>query len=208
MEAAIKDKKLSFLSAAAAAELVACRRRMSWNQTPPPMSPRKPKIQHSSWDGAPAINLYDRDSYDGGGEPLPNAAKKSPSGPALRKVNYGKYCLPNPQHQMSDPGTYYSSALSRSPKSPKSPGTQVFEFELSSAPQQQQSCRAPAGRSPLKAVGSNRRYYEDSSTSDSAPAMLTSSSSSRSKYEYGAISPKFDSPGKGPARHVHDGSHA
>lgn len=160
---------------------------MSWNQTPPPMSPRKPKIQQQSWEGTPTINLYDpnREFYDSNPNmPQTGAATiKKSSTNQTRKVNYGRYCLPNPQHQMSDPGTYYSMT-STAPKSPKSPNAQTFEFELSVTPQH--------SRSPLKSVASNRRFYEDTSTSDSAPATLMSSSR---KYEFGAVSPKFDNPG-------------
>lgn len=83
---------------------------------------------------------------------------------------------------MSDPGTYYNMTPT-SQKSPKSPHTQHFDFELSTTPQ--------LGRSPLKSVGSNRRYYEDTSTSDMAPSGLMSPR----KYEFGAVSPKFDNLG-------------
>lgn len=166
---------------------------MSWNQTPPPMSPRKPKIQQQSWDGTPTINLYEpnREFYESSPSmPMTTttqAMKKSPTNQS-RKVNYNKYCLPNPQHQMSDPGSYYSMASSslKSPKSPNSHNAQ-FDFELSVTPQH--------SRTPLKSVASNRRFYEDSSPSDSAPATLVSSSSSR-KCEFDAVSPKFDNPGE------------
>lgn len=165
---------------------------MSWNHTPPPMSPRKPKIQQQSWEGTPTIHLYDpnREFFESnptmpmaGAAVVNQAIKKSPTNQS-RKVSYNRYCLPNPKHQMSDPGTYYSMTSS-SVKSPKSPNAQTFEFELSATPQH--------SRSPLKSAAPNRRYYEESSTSDSAPATLTSSPR---KYEFGAFSPKFDNPGK------------
>lgn len=162
------------------------RAKMSWNQTP--MSPRKPmspRMQQQSWEGTPTINLYEpnREFYDSS----PNMPLASVSGPArkspsnqTRKINYNKYCLPNPKHQISDPGTYYNNMATTALKSPKSPREQNFEFELSTPPNQT--------RSPLKCVGANRRYYEDTSTSDSAPATLVS----QRKYEFGSISPKFD----------------
>lgn len=160
---------------------------MSWSHTPPPMSPRKPKIQQQSWDGNPTINLYDpnREFYESNAATgASTAIKKSPTN-QTRKLNYGRHCLPNPKHQMSDPGTYYSLASSSAVKSPKSPNAQTFEFELSVTPQHM-------SRSPLKSVAPNRRFYEDTSTSDSAPATLMSSAR---KYEFGAVSPKFDNPG-------------
>lgn len=151
------------------------------------MSPRKPKTQQQSWDGTPTIKLYDpnREFYESSPSMSGASIKKSPSN-QTRKVNYNKICLPNPKHQMSDPGSYYSMASS-SLKSPKSPNSHSgkFEFELSVTPQH--------SRSPLKSVASNRRYYEDTSTSESAPATLASPSPR--KYEFGAVSPKFDTTG-------------
>lgn len=164
---------------------------MSWNQTPP--SPRKPKTQQQSWDAArtPTINLYNptREFCESSPNmPMASASlsnqtiKKSPTS-QTRKINYNRYCLPNPMHQMSDPGTYYN--MTPSQKSPKSPSGQAFEFEieLSVTPQQ--------GRSPLKSAGSNRRCYEDTSTSELTPAALTSPKN----YTFGAVSPKFDNIG-------------
>lgn len=157
---------------------------MSWNRTPPLIqSPRKPKIQQQSWDGTPTINLYEpnREYYDSSPN-VPSASasqpmKKAPASHA-RKINYGKYCLPNPLHQMSDPGTYYNmTSSSSSQKSPKSPNT-AFDFEMSS-------------RSSLKSVASNRRYYEDTSASDTTSSALMSPR----KFEFGAVSPKFDNTG-------------
>ena len=153
---------------------------MSWNQTP--MSPRNSKMQQQSWDETPTINLFGahRELYDSSPNmPLASASsqvKKSPTNQS-RGINYNKYCLPNPKHQISDPGTYYNNSATTALKSPNSPREQTFEFELSTPPH--------STRSPLKIVGSNRRYYEDSSTSDSAPATLVS----QRKYEFGAISP-------------------
>lgn len=164
--------------------------KMSWNQTPPAGS-RKPKIQQQSWVGTPTINLYDanREFYDSSpsmqmsSAPIPNQAtvKKSPTNHP-RRINYNNYCLPSQMHQMSDPGTYYNMTSS-SQKSPKSPNAQAFEFELSSTPQR--------SRTPLKSVASNRRYYEDTSTTDLTPTALMSPR----KLEFGAVSPKFDNPG-------------
>lgn len=162
---------------------------MSWNHTPPPASPRKPKMQQQSWDGTPTINLYEpnREYYDSspnmpvaGATLSSQAMRKSPAAQA-RKINYNKYCLPNPMHQMSDPGTYYN--MTPSQKSPKSPNAQAFDFEMSVTPQH--------SRSPMKSAASNRRYYEESSTSEATPAALMSPR----KYEFGAVSPKFDNPG-------------
>jgi hypothetical protein len=103
----------------------------------------------------------------------PPATRKSSSSSVSRK--YNKYCQPNAMHQMSDPGTY----MVKSPKSP-SCSSQHFEFELSHTPKY--------SKSPHKSHTSSRRYYEDTSTSDSAPATLTSP---MKKYEYGALSPKL-----------------
>jgi hypothetical protein len=165
---------------------------MSWNHTPPSVSPRKSKIQQQSWDGTPTIKLYDpnREFYESSPNmPIASVSnqpiKKSPVNQP-RKINYSKYQA-NATHQMSDPGNYYSMASSAL-KSPKSPKTPTFDFELSAAPQKHNS--------PIKCVTSNRRYYEDSS-SESAPATLTSSlSSTARKYEFGPVSPKFDNTGK------------
>ncbi|CRK92528.1 CLUMA_CG006104, isoform A [Clunio marinus] len=171
---------------------------MSWNHTPPPLSPRRPKVQQS-WEGTPTISLYDssREFFDSSqnmqktGSPIQNQMiRKSPTS-QVKKLNYGKYCLPNPRHQMSDPGSYYSM-ISAVPNSPNSPASQTFDMELSVTPQH--------SRTPLKSVGTNRRFYDDTTTtsSDSAPATLVSSSSSSSpprKYEFGAVSPKLDNPG-------------
>lgn len=160
---------------------------MSWNQ-----SPRKPRMQQQSWEGTPTINLYEpnREFYDSSPNmPLASVSsvssqvKNSPTNQS-RKINYNKYCLPNPKHQISDPGTYYNSNVATtSLKSPKSPREQTFEFELSTPPQ--------SSRSPLKNFTPNRRFYDDTSTSDSAPATLVS----QRKYEFGAVSPKMDNPG-------------
>lgn len=84
---------------------------------------------------------------------------------------------------MSDPGTYYNMTSSNQ-KSPKSPNAQAFEFELSTTPQH--------SRTALKSVASNRRHYEDTSTSDLTPTALMSPR----KFEFGAVSPKFDNPGR------------
>lgn len=154
---------------------------MSWNQQAS-MSPRKPKMQQQSWEGTPTINLYEpnREFYDSSPNvplaSISSPAKKSPTNQS-RKVNYNKYCLPNPKHQISDPGTYYNNVATTALRSPKSSMEKNFDFELSNQT-----------RSPLKSSGSNRRYYEETSTSDSAPATLTS----QRKYEFGAVSPKFD----------------
>jgi hypothetical protein len=143
---------------------------MSWH-SPSPLSPRKPKIQQQSWDEVPKINFYDpsRDK-DSGVSSYPGTSLSSMTTKHISKRSgYQKYCLPNPQHQMSDPGSYHSST---SIKSPKSPGSQVFEFELTSTPEK-------LVRSPLR----SRHFHEDSSTSDSAPAILS--------YGFDAISPKI-----------------
>lgn len=161
---------------------------MSWNRTPPPIqSLRKPKSHQQSWDETPTINLYEptRGYYDSSPN-MPSASssqamRKSPATHS-RKINYNKYCLPNPMHQMSDPGTYYNMSPSSSQKSPKSPNA-AFDFELTVTPQQ--------SRSPLKSVASNRRYFEDTSTSDATQSGLMSPR----KFEFGAVSPKFDNPG-------------
>lgn len=156
---------------------------MSWNQTPPPTA-RKPKIQQQSWVGTPTINLYDanREFCDSSSSmqissaPISNQTiKKSPTNHP-RRINYNNYCLPNQMHQMSDPGTYHNM----NQKSPKSPNAQGFEFELSTTPQH--------SRTPLKSVASNRRFYEDTSTTDLTPTALMSPR----KFEFGAVSPKFD----------------
>lgn len=157
------------------------------------MSPRKPKIQQQSWEGTPTVNLYEptREFYDSSPNmPAANASilhqtvKKSPANQG-RKINYNKYCLPNPMHQMSDPGTCCNVKPS-SQKSPSSQSALAFEFELSVTPQH--------SRTPLKSVASNRRYYEDTPTSDSTPTSLMSPR----KLEFGAVSPKFDYPGTSP----------
>lgn len=148
---------------------------------------RKPKTQQQSWEGTPTINLYEpnREFYDSSPNvPLASISvshvRKSPTAPT-RKINYNKYYLPN--QQTSDPGTYYGNTATTALRSPKSPREQTFEFELSSPPQQT--------RSPLKSVGSNRRYYEETPQESPARATLTS----HRKYEFGAVSPKFDNPG-------------
>ena len=164
--------------------------KMSWNHTPPPSSPRKPKIQQQPWEETPSINLYDpnREFYESSpnmqmaGTSTPNQAYKKSLTNQTRKINYAKYCLPNPMHQMSDPGTYYNMSPTNQ-KSPKLPNTPTFDFELSVTPKN--------SHTPLKSVTSNRRYYEDTSTSDLTPTTLMSSR----KYEFGAVSPKFDNPG-------------
>lgn len=165
-------------------------KRMSWNQTPPPMSPRRPKIQQQSWEGTPTVNLYEptREFYDSSPNmPVASASilhqtvKKSPANQG-RKINYNKYCLPNPMHQLSDPGTY-NNMMPNSQKSPSSPA-KAFDFELSVTPQHH-------SRTPQKSVASNRRCYEDTSTSDLTPTSLMSPR----KLEFGAVSPKFDYPG-------------
>jgi hypothetical protein len=161
---------------------------MSWNQpTPqPPMSPRRPKIQQQSWDGTPTIKLYDpsRNFYESSPN-MPSASGSVKKNPAtqVRKTNYSKYCLPsNPMHQMSDPGTYYNMTPTGGSKSPNSP-SQTFEFELT--PQH-------SARLPLKSVtASNRRFFEDTSAD---------TLQSPKKYEFSAVSPKFDNPGTCEAR--------
>lgn len=160
---------------------------MSWNQTPPP---RKPKIQQQSWDaGTPTIHLYDPNRefvHENSNVTVASSPPAQRNVKILPKtVNYGKYCMPNPKHQMSDPGTYHMASSSlKSPKSPRSQNNQVFEFEL--------SCTPHNSRSPHKSMAPNRHYYADTSTSDSAPATLSSSI----KYDYGAISPQFEGSGK------------
>lgn len=167
---------------------------MSWHTPPPPpMSPRKPKVQQQSWDEVPKINLYDSShvSEDSGVcMSLPaSTSMTSTSKKNARKcgvVGYQKFgcAAPNPKHQMSDPGSYHTS---NSLKSPKSPGSQVFEFELTSSPDTNRS------KSPLRA--SIQHYFEDSSTSDSAPAIMTPQRRN-SKFEFGAISPKVEQKGE------------
>lgn len=160
--------------------------RMSWNQTPPSMSPHKPKVQQKSWEGTPTISLYEpnREFYDRNSSMSMTspAVKKSPTNQS-RQINFAKHCLPNPRHQLSDPGSYYSMS------SPKSPSSDQFEFELSVTPQH-------SSRSPLKSVAPNRRYCDDTSTSDPTSATISSSSIAPRKFEFGAVSPKFDNPGK------------
>lgn len=149
---------------------------MSWS-TPPSATSRKPKIKQT-WDGGPAINLYDT-SRDETSIHSPKIVSVTRKNSRTARSNFN---LPNTMHQMSDPGIYYMAMSSRSPKSPKSPNSQKFEFELSTTPQRL--------RSPLK----NRHQYEDSFTStDSAPSVLPSPVN---KYEYGAISPKCESSGE------------
>lgn len=180
---------VSFHILLAVIEIIAALK-MSWNHTPPPLSPRKPKIQQQSWDRTPTINLYDpsREFYDSSpnmqmaGTSTLNQTNKKNSTNQTRKINYAKYCLPNPMHQMSDPGTYYNMSPTNQ-KSPKLPDTPVFDFELSVTPQH--------SRTSLKSVISNRRYCEETSTSDLTPTSLMPSR----KYEFGAVSPKFDNPG-------------
>jgi len=155
---------------------------MSWS-TPPSATSRKPKIQQT-WDGPPAINLYDPSRNLSDETSIHSPRIVSVTKKNIRKAN-NKYALTNTVHQMSDPGIYHMAVASKSPKSPKSPNSQTFEFELSTTPQH--------FRSPLKSVSSNRRQYEDSSTSDSAPSILTSP---MKKYEYNAVSPKFEGSGK------------
>jgi len=155
---------------------------MSWNHTPP--STRKPKIQQQSWDGTPTINLYEpsREYESNPNMPIAGVSQAMRKSPGIqpRKVNYNKYCMPNPKHQMSDPGSYtnMSPVSSKSPKSPN----QTFDFELTS-PQH--------SRTPLKSVAANRRFYEDTST-DLTPVALMSPR----KFEFGAVSPKYDKPGE------------
>lgn len=146
---------------------------MSWH-TPPPLSPRKPKIQQQSWDEVPKINLYDPTRDDDFSNSRYPGTPSSSSMKTSKRSGYQKYCLPNPQHQMSDPGSYNTSI--KSPKSPR--GAQTFEFELTSTSE----C---SSKSPMR---STCRYYEDSSTSESAPAILS--------YGFDAISPKMDQHGK------------
>lgn len=163
---------------------------MSWHTPPPPMSPRKPKVQQQSWDEVPKINLYDssRSEDSGVSMSLPGTANSVTSA-ANKKVSrksavggFHKYSAPNPKHQMSDPGSYntYNSL-----KSPNLAGSQVFEFELTSSPDTM--------RSPLRQ--SIQHFFEDSSTSDSAPAIMTPQRRN-SKFEFGAISPKVEQKGK------------
>jgi hypothetical protein len=165
--------------------------KMSWHTPPPPMSPRKPKIQQQSWDEVPKINLYDssRSEDSGVSMSLPGSSSMTSTTKKVvaRKCVVGgyqqKYCAPNPKHQMSDPGSYHTSS---SLKSPKSPGSQVFEFELTSSPDTNQA------KSPLRA--SIQHFFEDSSVSDSAPAIMTPQRRN-SKFEFGAISPKVEQKG-------------
>ncbi|XP_070498804.1 uncharacterized protein Rgk2 isoform X2 [Chironomus tepperi] len=160
---------------------------MSWS-TPPSIASRKPKVQQSSWEGTPTINLYEpnremSDERNSNDTRNTSFVKKNVSN-INRKAKHSQYSLPTTMHQMSDPGLYYMAVSSRSPKSPKSPNSQKFEFELSTTPQY--------SRSPLKSVASNHHHYQDSSTSDSAPSILTSP---MKKFEYGAVSPKFEGSG-------------
>lgn len=157
---------------------------MSWS-TPPSIASRKPKVQQSSWEGTPTINLYEpnREMSDETNSSGTSFMKKNDIN-INRKAKHNQYTLPNTMHQMSDPGLYYMAVSSRSPKSPKSPNSQKFEFELSTTPQY--------SRSPLKSVACNRHNYQDSSTSDSAPSILNSPIK---KIEYGAVSPKFEGTG-------------
>lgn len=152
---------------------------MSWHTPPPPLSPRKPtKIQQQSWDEVPKINLYDpsRSEDSGVSMSLPGTSSMKKS---TKKIGYQKCCIPNAKHQMSDPGSYHTS---NSLKSPKSPGSQVFEFELTSSPD------SNLPRSPLR-PNSRQHYFEESS--DSAPAIMTSQRRN-SKFEFNAISPKIE----------------
>jgi hypothetical protein len=143
---------------------------MSWNQTPPPLSPLKPRIQQQSWDGTPAIDLYDPNTQFFENVSNINSDPSAPKNSTLnanRKINYSKYCLPSTVHQISDPESYNHNIPCSSYKSPKSPSMKnSFEFELSVTPHH--------SRSPLKSVSNHRYNYEDSSTSD-LEAMLTSS---------------------------------
>lgn len=160
---------------------------MSWNnQTPSSPHNTAPKIQQQSWDecNSPTINLYDprQDYY----QSSTSTANHNISPNNQRKVNYNQYCLPNPKHQISDPGTYYMT--NQSPQSPligppiKSPKStaQKFVFETSTVTQ--------LPRTPLKIEKSDCQLRHQYVSSDSAPAVLPSPK----KYEYGAISPNID----------------
>lgn len=162
---------------------------MSWNnQTPSSPHNTAPKIQQQSWDecNSPTINLYDprQDYY----QSSTSTANHNNSPNNQRKVNYNQYCLPNPKHQISDPGTYYMT--NQSPQSPligppiKSPKSmaQNFVFETTTVTQ--------LPRTPLKIPTANCKMRHHYVSSDSAPAILPSPR----KYEYGAISPNIDSP--------------
>lgn len=104
-----------------------------------------------------------RDSFES-----TSSAASSQSSKA-RVMNYEKYM--QPPHQLSDPGFY----LTRSRKSPKA-SNQIFELELSSTGEHFRS-------------SSNRHFYEDSTTTDSAPATLASPFK---KYDYNAVSSSFE----------------
>lgn len=162
---------------------------MSWNnQTPTSPHNTAPKIQQQSWDecNSPTINLYDprQDYY----QSSTSTATQQNSQSNQRKVNYNQYCLPNPKHQISDPGTYYMT--NQSPQSPlkgppiKSPQStaQNFVFETTMI--------AQLPRTPLKIPQANCKLRHHYVSSDSAPAVL----SSPRKYEYGSISTNIDSP--------------
>lgn len=129
---------------------------MAWNQTPQSSNLHKNKQQQNSLQTDSS-----RDSFESCSS---GATSKSPK--SRNVMNYERYM--QPPHQLSDPGFY----LSRSLKSPKASSNQTFEFELSSPAQYLRS-------SP------NRHFYEDSTTTDSAPATLTSP---LKKYEYNAVS--------------------
>lgn len=158
---------------------------MAWHTPPPPLSPRQPKIHQQSWDEVPKISLFDSSRSEDSGVSMSLPGTSSSTSSSKKNTRKGilscqKYCAPNPKHQMSDPGSYHTS---NSLKSPKSPGSQVFEFELTSSPETNLS------RSPHRP----RTYLDDSQTSDSAPAIMASPR--RSKFEFGAISPKVEEKG-------------
>ena len=160
---------------------------MSWNnRTTSSPHNTAPKIQQQSWDecNSPTINLYDprQDFY----QSSTSTANHNNSPNNQRKVNYNQYCLPNPKHQISDPGTYYMT--NQSPQSPiigpqiKSPKStaQSFVFEATTVKQ--------LPRTPLKIPTADCKLRHHYVSSDSAPAILPSPR----KYEYGAISPNTD----------------
>lgn len=140
---------------------------MSWSHTPPPLSPHKIKSkQQTSSDITQCGKSYDNERNNS-----PTSSSIAKKCPSSRKINYGKYCLPTTPHQLSDPGFYSSRNL----KSPKSP-SQHFEFELSTP--------SHFTRSPQK---NNIRYYDNTASSDSAPATL---SSPLKKYDYNFAPPQ------------------
>jgi hypothetical protein len=146
---------------------------MSWMSHSPPDSPRAPKINQQSWDDSTAapINLYDPivDYY---GEKT-----QSPSITMHRKVNYNKQHLPRSQD---------------TPKSPKSP--RHFDFPPHS-PRLAKKFDFPAQQSSDSSTPGSGMYY-DTSTTDVSPSTASGLYGTPKKYEYGAISPKFEKKGE------------